>query len=282
MMNSRRQGAAGALAAGVVTTLLVLGASRMEPGETGAHRVAADPVAFVHHGERGRLASLGQQDDQGTTTTTEATTTTAEPTTTETTEAPTTATTQDATTTTAGDPTTEVTEPVADSNGGDDIDWALVGIIAAIVVVVLAIIWLLIAAGRSRARDERVQTRHIRDIVSRAEWIHDDVSLEVMGAMASPDRLRVTWADARRRINDLASEATSLAARDTDQRRADDLRRLSHALGRLAGSLDTHVSLQLQEPTDPSTQAALAASADTVAQRRNELLTDLSPFRARV
>jgi hypothetical protein len=219
------------------------------------------------------------QEPDGTTSapdTTESTTTSSTTETTATTEQPTSTSTSS---TTESSPTTE---PEAESGEGDDVDWAPIALIAGGAVLVLAIIWLIAAAMRRRAVAAQARRRHLGDLVSRAEWIHDEASLEVMAATASPERLRTAWVDTHRRINDLSAEATALAARDDYRDEADDLRRLSHSLGRLAGALDTHVSLHLQDLTDPAVSGALGASTETVTLRRDELRAAIAPVASRV
>jgi hypothetical protein len=238
------------------------------------------------------VAGAGEAVAQETTTTQEPDGTTSAPETTESTTTSstteTTATTEQPTSTSTSSSTTEsstTTEPEAESgqgDDGDDVDWGLIALIAGGAVLVLAIIWLIAAAVRRRAVAAQARRRHLGDLVSRAEWIHDEASLEVMAATASPERLRTAWVDTHRRINDLSAEATALAARDDYRDEADDLRRLSHSLGRLAGALDTHVSLHLQDLTDPAVSGALGASTETVTLRRDELRAAIAPVASRV
>jgi hypothetical protein len=255
----------GALSACLAVTLALLVAG------AGA---SAHPASLVQE-------TTTTQEPGGTTSvpeTTESTTTSSTPETSATTEQPTST---SSSSTTESSTTTEP-EPGSDEGDGDDVDWAPIALIAGAAVLVLAIIWLIAAAARRRARAARVRRRHLGDLVSRAEWIHDEASLEVMAATASPERLQTAWMDTHRRLNDLSAEATALAARDDYRDEADDLRRLSHALGRLAGALDTHVSLHVQDLTDPAVSGALGASTETVTLRRDELRAAIAPLASRV
>jgi hypothetical protein len=238
-------------------------------------------IATLMAGPAGAQETTTTQEPEDTTSvpeTTESTTTSSTPETTATTEQPTSTSTSSTTESTTTEP-----EPEPDQgDGGDDVDWAPIALIAGGAVLVLAIIWLIAAAVRRRAVAAQARRRHLGDLVSRAEWIHDEASLEVMAATAAPERLRTAWVDTHRRINDLSAEATALAARDDYRDEADDLRRLSHALGRLAGALDTHVSLHLQDLTDPAVSGALGASTETVTLRRDELRAAIAPVASRV
>jgi hypothetical protein len=215
-------------------------------------------------------------------TTTSASTTTTEVPTTTTTEPPETTTTGQATTA----PTTATTAPSAttaesEAGGGSDVDWSLVGLIAAIAVAVALLIWLIAAQVRARGRERRILTRRLAHLVGGSRWVHDQASLELMSGSQSPERLRSAWADTRRRINDLAAEAAE-AAVGADEDVAAELRRLSSALGGLEGAIDTNVELRLQSTGDPSSVMAINESAETINQWRHELRAAAGPLAARV
>jgi len=189
----------------------------------------------------------------------------------------TTATTQPATTTTAATTTTES----GDEDDDSDIDWALVALIAGIAVVVILLIALIAAAASRRSRAKSQLDRRIAHVVGGAEWVHDQASLDLMGATQSPERLRAAWNDTRRRINDLGAEATAIAVDADDQDLAGQLRNLSHALGLLAGSLDTSVGLRLQGGDGPGTRSAVEESLVTVNDRRHDLRSAILPLASR-
>ena len=146
------------------------------------------------------------------------------------------------------------------------------------------LIALLAAAASRRSRARATLDRRIAHLVGGAEWLHDQASLDLVGAAYTPDRLRAAWDDTRRRINDLGAEAATLAADAHDERLRGELGYLAHSLGLLGGALDTSVGLRLQEggPGPRGTALAASESVDVVNQRRHELRAAIAPLAARV
>jgi hypothetical protein len=216
-----------------------------------------------------------------------------QPTTTEapTTEAPTTAapttaapTTEQPTTerpaTTAAATTTAATE--AGDDGGDDVNWGLIALIAGIALAVALLLWLIISQVSRSSREHDTLDRRIAHLVGGAQWVHDQASLELMSGTQSPEWLRGAWMDTRRRVNDLATQASEAAV----TARGDvvgELRQLSAALTALGGALDTHVDLRLQaHGTDAGAAIAINESAEMVNERRHALRAAIAPLAARV
>jgi hypothetical protein len=216
-----------------------------------------------------------------------------QPTTTEapTTEAPTTAapttaapTTEQPTTerpaTTAAATTTAATE--AGDDDGDDVNWGLIALIAGIALAVALLLWLIISQVSRSSREHDTLDRRIAHLVGGAQWVHDQASLELMSGTQSPERLRGAWMDTRRRVNDLATQASEAAV----TARGDvvgELRQLSAALTALGGVMDTHVDLRLQaHGTDAGAAIAINESAETVNERRHALRAAIAPLAARV
>ncbi len=212
-------------------------------------------------------------------TTTSAPTTTEAPTSPPTTAAPTTAAT---TATTATTVVATTAAPAGTGDNGTSVNWGLVALIAAIVVVVIAVIALIAGRARKRSAEQGVLHRRIAQVVGGAQWVHDQASLDLIGGTQSPDRLRVGWDDTRRRMNDMGAEATAIAVDVHDQQLAGELRQLTHALGMLAGALDTNVGLRLSGRTDPGSVAATDESYVTVNERRHDLRAALAPLARRV
>lgn len=209
------------------------------------------------------------------------TTTTTAPTTSATTEAPTTeAPTSPPTTATVGTPATLAPAPSGDAGSG--VDWGAVGLVVAILLVVAGIIALISSASHKRRREQGALQRRIAHVVGGAQWVHDQASLDLVGGTQAPERLRVAWDDTRRRMNDLGAEASAIAVDAHDPHVAGELRGLSHALGLLAGALDTSVGLRLDGGTDPRTAAATDESYMTVNERRHELHAAIVPLARRV
>ena len=216
---------------------------------------------------------------QPATTTTEAPTT-EEPTTEEpTTEAPTTeqpTTDEDVTTTTAA------TAPTEAGDDDSDIDWGLVALIAGIALAVVLLLWLVISQVSRSGREHETLDRRLAHLVGGAQWVHDQASLDLMSGTQSPERLRAGWMDTRRRVNDLATQASEAAV----SARGDvvgELRRLSTALTDLEGAIDTHVDLRLRaHGDDAGANIAVNESAETVNERRHALRAAIAPLAARV
>lgn len=172
--------------------------------------------------------------------------------------------------------------PPVDDSSDFKINWAAVFGIVLVVALAIVALAVLLAATQRRARESRAFSRRLAEAVGRAQWIHDEGSLEVLGASSSPERLQVVWDDTRRRINDVASQAAALATTSTSSGTRDELRYLSSTLGRLTGALDTHVSLHLQLSGDPSLATALEGASETVMQRRADMNSAIGPLAARI
>lgn len=183
--------------------------------------------------------------------------------------------------TTGPTPATLAPAPGAGGDSGSGVDWGAVALVVAIILVVAAIIALIAGATRKRAREQGTLQRRIAHVVGGAQWVHDQASLDLVGGTQSPDRLRVAWDDARRRMNDLGAETAAIAVHARDDHVAGELRALGHALGLLAGALDTSVGLRLDGGTDPRTAAAIDESYMTVNERRRELHAALVPLARR-
>jgi hypothetical protein len=225
----------------------------------------------------GASASPEAPRQETTTTTTEAPPTT--PATTAPTTPPTTQPPPSIATTTPPSPATTV---APEEDEGSDVDWALIAIIVAGVVAAALLFGLISAAARRRSQAKGSLDRRISHLVGGAEWIHDQASLDLVGGTYTPARLRGAWEDTRHRMNDLGAEATALAVDAHDKQLQQELRYLSHALGLLAGALDTSVGLRLQEARDPGTAMAATASAEVVNQRRHDLMVAIVPLSRRV
>jgi hypothetical protein len=226
-------------------------------------------------GDRDLAAPVGPLQETTTSApTTEAPTTAAPTTAAPTTEQPTT----ERPTTTAATTTTTA----AGDEDGDDIDWGLIALIGGIALAVALLLWLIISQVSRSSREHDTLDRRIAHLVGGAQWVHDQASLELMSGTQSPERLRGAWMDTRRRVNDLATQASEAAV----TARGDvvgELRQLSSALTALGGAMDTHVDLRLQaHGTDAGAAIAINESAETVDERRHALRAAIAPLAARV
>ncbi len=154
--------------------------------------------------------------------------------------------------------------------------------IAGIALAVALLLWLIISQVSRSSREHDTLDRRIAHLVGGAQWVHDQASLELMSGTQSPERLRGAWMDTRRRVNDLATQASEAAV----TARGDvvgELRQLSSALTVLGGAMDTHVDLRLQaHGTDAGAAIAINESAETVNERRHALRAAIAPLAARV
>jgi len=192
-----------------------------------------------------------------------------------TTAAPPTAPTTAAPATTTAGTTTTTTGDGGDDDGTDATTWIIVALI--VVAIVLALAALFAALARSRGTRQTGQGYDARrsrldQIVGTSRWVHDQVSLEVLGGAVDAEQLRMRWQDARRRMMDLSAQASAASVEPGDPLLQEDLRTLGQAVTNLAGALDTNVSLR----TTPAQNArdrdqALLQSSDDVARRRTEL-----------
>jgi hypothetical protein len=199
------------------------------------------------------------------------------------TTAPTTATTERPTTTEATTTTTAATTTTeASDDGGDDVDWGLIALIAGIALAAALLLWVIISQVSRSSREHETLDRRIAHLVGGAQWVHDQASLELMSGTQSPERLRAAWMDTRRRINDLAAQASEAAVTARGDA-VGELRQLSSALTALGGALDTHVDLRLQaRGADAGAAIAVNESAETVNERRHGLRAAIAPLAARV
>lgn len=190
-------------------------------------------------------------------------------------------------TTEADDPESPATTPaeiVGDDAGDsdDDTNWLLLAVVALGLLVVIAVLSMVLAGARRRAQEAHAFKRRLAEVVGRAQWLHDDGSLAVLGAGTAPERMQTTWDDTRRRVNDVSSQAAALVGNAPDDEARVALRRLSQAVSRLGGALDVHASLHMQMADDPSLQVALRGASDTVMGRRRELDAAIRPLSDRL
>lgn len=168
-----------------------------------------------------------------------------------------------------------------DDDDGSDVDWGLIALIGGIALAVLLLVWLVVSQVSRSSRDHATLDRRIAHLVGGAQWVHDQASLELMSGAQSPDRLRASWVDTRRRVNDLATQASEAAVTSRGDV-AQELRLLSSALSGLEGAIDTHVDLRLQSQGDSAASIAVNESAQTVNERRHALRAAIAPLAARV
>jgi hypothetical protein len=178
--------------------------------------------------------------------------------------------------------TTTTAAPAADESD-DSNDWLLWVIVAAIAVVAIALVaWLLANRASQRKAVAAAHTRNYQQLVGEAIWLHDQASVDLLGAGSrAPDRIRMEWDDVRRRSRELQSQSTTLAL-SAPPETAPSLQRLGQAVGGLTGALDTYVDLRARDDIDDTVQTAMRASAEAVDLRRRELEAATEALRAQM
>jgi hypothetical protein len=163
----RRRSASLVVVAAVVSATLALGACRS--------------------GDRELAAPGGGVEAPVQPTTTEGAPTTAAPTTAApTTAAPTTG--QPTTERPATTATTTATTTTEATDGGDDVNWGLIALIAGIALAVALLLWVVISQVSRSSREHDALDRRIAHLVGGAQWVHDQASLELMSGTQSPER----------------------------------------------------------------------------------------------
>jgi hypothetical protein len=163
--------------------------------------------------------------------------------------------------------TTPVTTPdtVAPDNGGSDTDWFPI-----VLVVVLGIILIsLLVALMSRRKPAAAAARPVTppasaqsEIMSTAQWVHDQLSLEILAAAPAAGLQR--WTVERSRLDNIAIRANQ----QFTEGHGEAWQRLGQSMSQLGGALDTTLQLRNQEP--PNAQL-IQESTDVVTRRRGEL-----------
>jgi hypothetical protein len=182
-------------------------------------------------------------------------------------------------TTAEGPATTTATTATADDDddGTSGTTWLIVVLI--IVAIGLAVAALIAALSRSRAPgrtpttvEQDARRTRIAQIVGTSRWVHDQVSLDVLGGATDAEQLRLRWQDARRRMMDLSAQAAATAAEPGDLMLRQDLQTLGQSVDNLAVALDMNVSLRTRPVTNvEQSNQALLQSSDDVSRRRAEL-----------
>jgi predicted nucleic acid-binding protein len=163
------------------------------------------------------------------------------------------------------------------------VDWVLIAIFGAIVVVAALLFGMMSVAKRRRAEaDQRALDRRISHVVREAEWVHDQASLDLVGDTYTGNELRGAWEDTRHRMDDLVTAATALADDAPDEPLRQELQALTYALDLLTEALATSVGLRLGDAPDPASTTTAAASAAAVDECRHTLMVAIIPLTRRV
>lgn len=163
--------------------------------------------------------------------------------------------------------TTPDTTPVtiAPDNGGSDTDWLPI-----IIVVILGIVLIsILVALMSRRKPAAATTTSAApvaspqsEIMSTAQWIHDQLSLELLAAAPAAGLQR--WTSERSRLDNVAIRANQ----QFTEGRGEAWQGLGQSMSQLGAALDTSLQLRNQDP--PNAQL-IQESTDVVTRRRGEL-----------
>lgn len=179
--------------------------------------------------------------------------------------------------TTAAPTTAAPTTTAPTEDGGDDIDWLPIVLIAAGALVVIA----LIAAVLSRRRVTQVQhsqrqrelaTYHA-NVINNLAWMVDVVTPRVTNRSYDPNDARelAFWGDARGRLTHLRASMTSALEQDRSPDSTAAVNRALLALDALVGAVEDDRNLRSTATPDPEHPSAFESSLQLVSQRREEL-----------
>lgn len=167
---------------------------------------------------------------------------------------------------TTPDTVAPVTTPgtIAPDDGGDDIDWGPIILVTVLGIAVIALIVALMSRKKppTAAGTVTPTASSQSEILSTAQWIHDQLSLELLAA--APAAALQRWNLERTRVDNVAIRAQQ----QFTQGYGEAWQRLGQAMSQLGTSLDTELQLRNQQP--PNAQLIQQAN-DVVSRRRADL-----------
>ena len=170
-------------------------------------------------------------------------------------------------------PDTVAPDTVAPDNGGSDIDWGPIILVTVLGIAVIALIVALMSRKKppTAAGTLSPTASSQSEILSTAQWIHDQLSLELLAA--APAAALQRWSVERTRVDNVAIRAQQ----QFTQGYGEAWQRLGQAMSQLGTSLDTELQLRNQQP--PNAQLIQQAN-EVVGRRRADvqlLLTAIWP-----
>lgn len=150
--------------------------------------------------------------------------------------------------------TPDPTTPATEAPGGDDGDDSGIGVLAIVliiagVVALIALLGALLGRGRRPAPPPATPTPRgpttpspQANLLTTAQWIHDQLSLELMAA--PPANAQQRWATERSRLDNVAIGAQQQFAAGNHP----SWESFGRAMSSLAVALDTNLQLRAQEP----------------------------------
>jgi hypothetical protein len=131
--------------------------------------------------------------------------------------------------------------------------------------------WWAVVSGKRRRWDADFE----KDL-SGARWAVDSLVPSITNRALPAAQVTAQWPDGKRRLDDLQNDLYRLGADIPNNERALHLGAVSGALSALQQSLETDVALRATSTGDAASQAALAASMQTVAHRRETLVAAIA------
>ena len=161
-------------------------------------------------------------------------------------------------------PDTVAPDTVAPDNGGSDIDWGPIILVTVLGIAVIALIVALMSRKKPPTAAGTVSptASSQSEILSTAQWIHDQLSLELLAA--APAAALQRWSVERTRVDNVAIRAQQ----QFTQGYGEAWQRLGQAMSQLGTSLDTELQLRNQQP--PNAQLIQQAN-EVVGRRRADL-----------
>jgi len=170
--------------------------------------------------------------------------------------------------------TTPVTTPdsVPDSGDGEGTDWWPIALVAALGIALIALVVALVSRRPKPAAVAPNPTASPQsELLSTAQWVHDQLTLELLAA--PPQQAQQRWTIERSRLDNIAIGAQQ----EWTAGHGESWQRLGQTMSGLAAAVDTSLQLRGQEP--PNAQLINESNA-VVNQRRAEiqaLLTAMWP-----
>ena len=155
-------------------------------------------------------------------------------------------------------PATDAQPPATDATSDDDYDWAKVLLSVAIILAVIAIV---VAIATARKKPATVATvpdaaaTERRQILGRAQWVHDQQSLEVLAGQRTPEQLQVD----RVQMDELMVAANTKAEAGGHE--------VWSAMGSKLGELSRSLELVARLGADPDVDTTVLSEARAVANR---------------
>ena len=160
---------------------------------------------------------------------------------------------------------TPVDEGADGDDDGTDIPWGTIFLVGGLLLALLLIISALSSRRSSQARRAATPPRADparSSLLSTSQWVHDQLSLELMAA--SPASARQRWATERSRLDNVAIGAQQ----QWTEGHGEAWQRLGQTTSALAGALETNIALREQAEPNPQ---LVQESIDVVNRNRAAL-----------